>query len=353
MKTVHNIYFKNSKSMSEVKDNSVQLVVTSPPYPMIEMWDELFCMLNHGIKSLIDLGNCKDAFELMHQELDKTWEESYRILSDGGFLCINIGDATRKINEDFQIYPNHSRIIKHCRDIGFQMLPGIIWRKQTNSPNKFMGSGMLPAGAYVTLEHEHVLIFRKGSKRDFKSKVDSENRRNSAFFWEERNNWFSDVWTDLKGTRQILSKKELRNRSAAYPLELASRLINMYSLRGDTVLDPFLGTGTTTFSAMINGRNSIGYEIEPNFKEYIHDYLKKTPDVSREMVYKRINDHVKFISERENSGKEVKYKCNNYDFKVITKQEMDIIFEIATSIKIDNGEYTVEYTPLKDNLFYF
>lgn len=353
MKTIHDIHFKNSKMMREVEDNSVQLIVTSPPYPMIEMWDELFCNLNPDIKNLMDSGMDKDAFELMHQELDKTWEESYRVLSEGSFLCINIGDATRKIINDFQIYPNHSRIIKKCLDIGFQMLPGIIWRKQTNSPNKFMGSGMLPAGAYVTLEHEHILIFRKGSKREFKSKLDSKYRRNSAFFWEERNNWFSDVWMDLKGTRQNLSNNKIRNRSAAYPLELTSRLINMYSLRGDTILDPFLGTGTTTFSAMINGRNSIGYEIEPNFKESLHEYFKKTPEVSREMVYKRINEHIKFISERENSGKEVKYQCNNYNFKVITKQEMDIVFEIATSVKLENENYVVEYTTLNDNLFYF
>ncbi|MFM6984984.1 MAG: DNA methyltransferase [Chitinophagaceae bacterium] len=128
-----------------------------------------------------------EVFELMHQELDKVWKECFRVLTEGGFLCINIGDATRTINGNFKLYNNHSRIAQYCNSIGFNEMPCILWRKETNALNKFMGSGMLPCGAYVTLEHEYILIFRKGSKRDYRKEVDKNARKNSAFFWEERN----------------------------------------------------------------------------------------------------------------------------------------------------------------------
>ena len=102
------------------------------------------------------------AFELMHAELDKVWDECFRVLKSGGFLCINIGEATRTVGNEFRLYNNSSRIVSHCTGLGMVNLPNILWRKQTNAPNKFMGSGMLPCGAYVTLEHEWILIFRKG-----------------------------------------------------------------------------------------------------------------------------------------------------------------------------------------------
>ena len=130
-----------------------------------------------------------------------------------------------------------------------------------------MGSGMLPAGAYVTLEHEFILILRKGNKRNFVTEADKKRRKQSAFFWEERNLWFSDVWEDLKGTKQNNIAKEIRERSGAFPFELPYRIINMFSVKEDAILDPFLGTGTTMAAAMATGRNSIGVEIDKNFRE--------------------------------------------------------------------------------------
>lgn len=181
MITNHNIYIGASQQMCQTKDASIDLVVTSPPYPMIEMWDEVMGKQNPKIFDYI--GRQPDvAFELMHQELDKVWKECYRVMKPGGFLCINIGDATRTINGNFTLYNNHSRISKACLDLGFVGLPNIIWRKQTNAPNKFMGSGMLPCGAYVTLEHEWILIFRKGDKRVFKTSCDKLERMKSSFF---------------------------------------------------------------------------------------------------------------------------------------------------------------------------
>ena len=169
MNSIHNIYFKSSQDMSDIPSDSVDLVVTSPPYPMISMWDTLFSEQNDSIDKALSDNKGLIAFELMHEQLDLIWNETWRVLKEGGFVCINIGDATRTINGTFMLYPNHSRIISGMLEIGFNSLPEILWRKQTNAPNKFMGSGMLPAGAYITLEHEYILIFRKGKRREFKT----------------------------------------------------------------------------------------------------------------------------------------------------------------------------------------
>jgi DNA modification methylase len=267
MKTSHQIYFSDSKQMDAVPSASVDLVVTSPPYPMIEMWDKLFAAQNHKIQHALRANDGRQAFELMHQQLNPVWQETFRILKQGGIACINIGDATRTINGNFMLFPNHTQILASLLKAGFSALPFILWRKQTNAPNKFMGSGMLPPGAYVTLEHEYILIVRKGSKREFETDTDKQRRRSSAYFWEERNVWFSDVWLDLKGTSQPLRNAATRRRSAAFPFEIPYRLINMFSVKGDTVIDPFLGTGTTTWAAVAAARNSIGFELESGFKD--------------------------------------------------------------------------------------
>jgi DNA modification methylase len=162
--TTHQIIIGAAQKMEQLSDNSIELVVTSPPYPMIEMWDEIMSNQNPEIKTALSSGDGPMAFELMHCELDKIWAEVDRVLIPGGFACINIGDSTRTINGEFALYPSHSRIISAFQKLGLANLPNILWRKQTNAPNKFMGSGMLPSGAYVTLEHEWILIFRKGGK---------------------------------------------------------------------------------------------------------------------------------------------------------------------------------------------
>src|SRR3989304_3587270 len=214
LKTTHRILFKDAKDMEDIPDKSVDLMVTSPPYPMIAMWDGIFSKQNPAIDEMLKKDDGCGAFELMNKELDKVWSQVYRVLKDGGFACINVGDATRTIGGEFKLYPNHSRILKCCLKLGFSPLPEILWRKQTNAPNKFMGAGMLPAGAYVTLEHEFILILRKCGNRQFKKAEDKRNRQESAIFWEERNVWFSDVWMDIKGASQNLSGKNSRSRSA-------------------------------------------------------------------------------------------------------------------------------------------
>ena len=345
MITNHRVIYSDSKNMKTVPSGSVDLIVTSPPYPMIQMWDDMFSEQSSSVKAALKMGEGSKAFESMHEILNPIWAEVYRVLKFGGFACINIGDATRTINGNFALYPNHMRILKIALELGFSALPCILWRKQTNAPNKFMGSGMLPAGAYVTLEHEYILILRKGPKREFKREEDKKIRRESAIFWEERNSWFSDVWFDVKGTPQALNKKEARLRSAAYPFEIAYRLISMYSAKGDVVLDPFLGTGTTTFAAMASGRNSIGYEIDATFRYTINDLKNEIMPFSNEYIQNRLFKHIQFVIKRINEKGTFKYNNKFYGFPVLTSQERELIFnELINLGSAGDDKFEVKYS---------
>lgn len=351
--TSHKIYFGNSNNMERVANDSIDLIVTSPPYPMIEMWDDIMSLQNPHIKDNIQ-SNPRKAFELMHKELDTIWNECYRVLKDGGFLCINIGDATRTINGEFELFDNHSRIIHYCIGLGLKELPCVIWRKQTNAPNKFMGSGMLPNGAYVTLEHEYILIFRKGGKRLYKNNEQKSCRRDSSFFWEERNVWFSDVW-DIKGTKQSINNSISRERNASYPFELPHRLINMYSQKNDIVLDPFAGLGTTMKAAMLNRRNFVGYDIDDNLSQIIADEIDSIDiDKFNNIIKSRYDSHLEFIRDREKQKKEIKHFNKNLNCKVMTGQEEDMTFDYVSCIKRCDDDvlaYRVSYfenSDLKD-----
>ena len=334
MKTIHKIFFQDASNLKEIASGSVDLVVTSPPYPMIGMWDDMFGDQNIEIQKALARGDGRQTYELMHEILDSVWDELFRVLKDGRFACINIGDATRKVRDDFCLYPNHSRILNYLLNIGFSALPDILWRKQTNAPNKFMGSGMLPAGAYVTLEHEYILIVRKGSKREFKTEAEKKNRRESALFWEERNIWYSDIWTDIKGTAQKLSNTTARLRSAAFPFDLAYRLINMYSVKGDVLLDPFLGTGTTIAAAMTSGRNSIGVEIDKSFQGAICSIVCDIVDFSNDYLHNRLITHFEFVKSRAQNSGQLKYTNKYYGFPVVTGQEQHILLNDLKEIRV-------------------
>lgn len=344
METIHKLHFKNAANMQGLDKGSIALIVTSPPYPMIEMWDELFVQHNPAIRNILDAGQGMKAFELMHQFLDPVWREVYRVLTPGGIACINIGDATRTLGSDFILYPNHARILNAMVKIGFTPLPEILWRKQTNAPNKFMGSGMMPPGAYVTLEHEHILILRKGAKREFHRDIDKQNRRESAFFWEERNHWYSDVWMDLKGTTQKLTDNNARLRSAAYPFEVPYRLINMFSVKGDVVLDPFLGTGATMAAAMAAGRNSVGFEIVSDFLPLILSRLDTIIAFSNERIENRLTAHLEFIRNRIETKGPLKHRNAPYGFPVVTNQETLLLINALRSFrKVDDTTIGVTY----------
>ena len=332
--------------MGQLAPESVDLVVTSPPYPMVAMWDECFSRQDRTVRLALKDREGWKAFERMHLLLDAVWDEVCRVLAPGRFACINIGDAVRQTGGEFGLFPNHARIIQAMSVRGMTPLPCILWRKQTNAPNKFMGSGMLPAGAYVTLEHEYILIFRKGGKRAFTTETDRLARRESAVFWEERNNWFSDVWFDLKGARQELAGNSARKRSGAYPFELAYRLVNMYSVAGDRVLDPFAGTGTTVLAAMASGRSSTAFEIEADFESILPESRAHAEDIVRfanGRIRQRIDSHLSFVEERIRAGKPPKYVNNAYGFPVVTRQETDLLFRPLADVRPGPEGCTVYY----------
>ncbi|MBD3314498.1 MAG: site-specific DNA-methyltransferase [Chitinivibrionales bacterium] len=339
--TTHIVKNANALTLAQLPDKAVRLVVTSPPYPMIPMWDKVFSERNYQVEKALSAGEGLSAFELMHVELDKVWNEVYRVLDDGGFACINIGDAVRTVNGCFRLYANHARLLSACVSIGFDVLPTILWRKPTNAPNKFMGSGMLPAGAYVTLEHEYILVLRKGSKRVFRTVEERNRRRMSAVFWEERNKWYSDVWT-IPATRQVLLDTGMVRRSAAFPLELAYRLVCMYSVVGDTVLDPFLGTGTTSLACAAAGRHSLGVECDREFAEFALKRIAEVASPAQERARRRLEEHEAFLTEYRLKGKVPGYWNRPHGTKVVTGQETDLTVLCVDSIrKTEDGQAAV------------
>ncbi len=347
METTHRVFVGDSRDLSRVADDSVELVVTSPPYPMIEMWDDLFTELDPAIGDALASGDGRGAFEAMHAQLEAVWDELERVLVDGGIACINVGDATRSVDGSFRVYQNHARVLEAFEERGFEPLPDVLWRKPANSAAKFMGSGMIPPNAYVTLEHEYVLIFRNGgTSRTFEPRAD--RRYEAAYFWEERNRWFSDVWTDVTGELQAIDivDDELRERSAAYPLEIPYRLICMYSAYGDTVLDPFWGTGTTTLAAMCAGRHSVGVELEDGLLELFDDRVDEVPALSRSVGRARLERHRSFVEQRRAEGGSLEYEADYYETPVVTKMERGIRLRRVQSVDRTDDGYLVEHAPL-------
>ncbi len=344
MKTVHRFYFDDARDMGTLAADSAQLVVTSPPYPMIQMWDSLFSRLNPAVGRAIDDGDGWGAFELMHAELEPVWREVYRLLAPGGIACINTGDAVRTIGGEFRLYPNCARMLAVLSEIGFSPLPMILWRKPTNAPTKFMGSGMLPPAAYITLEHECILVVRKGANRRFNSKEEKVRRRESAYFWEERNVWFSDVWSDVKGVMQNLTDGQLRKRSGAYPIEVPYRLISMFSLKVDLVVDPFLGTGTTMAAAAAAGRNAVGFELESGFKQAVLTTLLSCAEFANQRIRQRLTDHLSFVKAKSEDGHRFKHTNRYYGFAVMTGQETDLLLnEVIDGKPSGENEIIVSY----------
>lgn len=336
METRHRIVACDSRNTQEyIKGKTVGLVVTSPPYPMIEMWDKCFCTQSEDVKIALNERRFEDAFEAMHKVLDKTWEDVDRVMIDGGVVCINIGDATKNCDGQFKLFTNHTRIINKFISMGYDVLPDIHWHKPTNAPNKFMGSGMYPPCAYVTYEHEYILVFRKGGNRKF-ANAEKSIRHSSAYFWEERNIWFSDLW-EIKGTTQKLKKETSRTRSAAFPFELAYRLVNMYSMKYDLVYDPFSGTGTVTKAAIASERNSISIDIDTNLcAQATFDTVQSIAELNC-YTMDRVSRHIKFINSLSVEKKEKLYDNVNHSFKVKTRQETEIFITLLSSIRfIDN-----------------
>jgi len=256
MKTDHKIIIGDARDMSQIPDKTIHLVVTSPPY-----WQ----LKDYGNGNQIGYN---DSYEEYINNLNLVWNECYRVLENGCRLCVNIGDqfARSVYYGRYKVIPIRTEIIKFCETVGFDYMGAIIWQKVTTTNTTggatIMGSFPYPRNGILKIDYEFILIFKKGGKP---RKVTKEIKEKSKMTTEEWNTFFSGHW-NFPGERQD-------NHLAAFPAELPFRLIKMFTFVGDTVLDPFLGSGTTSLSAMNLKRNSVGYEINEEFIPVIKDKL--------------------------------------------------------------------------------
>ena len=255
--TRHKIILGDSRAMKEIEDHSIHLIITSPPY-----WQ----LKDYGSGNQIGYD---DSYEHYINNLNLVWNECHRVLHNGCRLCINIGDQfARSIYYGrYKVIPIRTEIIKICESIGFDYMGAIIWQKVTTTNTTggatIMGSFPYPRNGILKLDYEFILIFKKYGKAP---KVDKERKEKSIMAIDEWNQYFSGHW-NFSGERQ---DKHL----AMFPVELPKRLIKMFSFVGDTILDPFLGSGTTSLVAKQLDRNSIGYEINDEFLPIIEKKLK-------------------------------------------------------------------------------
>lgn len=248
--SIHRLVMGDAHNLSFLPDSSIHLVVTSPPYWKLKRYNE----------NLNQLGHVQDYEEFVG-ELEKVWKEAFRTLVPGGRLVCVVGDVclSRRENGRHVVMPLHSDISVTCRKIGFDNLNPIIWHKisnanyEVNNGSKFLGKPYEP-NAIIKNDIEFILMQRKpGGYR----KPTEEQRRLSKIDKVEYGKWFRQIWS--------LTGASTRQHPAPYPLELANRLVRMFSFHGDTILDPFAGTGTTLVAALRAERNSIGVEIDQEY----------------------------------------------------------------------------------------
>jgi DNA modification methylase len=257
--TTHRLINGDARNLSFIQDESVHLVLTSPPYWNLKRYNE----------NPNQFGHIQD-YQTFLSELEKVWRHIYRVLVPGGRLVCVVGDVcvSRRDYGRHLVFPLHSDISVTCRHIGFDNLNPIIWHKIANAsyevPNgsKFLGKPYEP-NSIIKNDIEFILMQRKpGGYR----KPTDEQRKNSKIGKEEFDRWFQQIW-NIPGA-------STKHHPAPFPLELASRLVQMFSFVGDIVLDPFCGSGTTMVAAIRTKRNSIGVEIDPEYCRAAARYLK-------------------------------------------------------------------------------
>jgi modification methylase len=260
--TRHSLHLQDARSPWSLPSECVHLVLTSPPYWTLKKYRETEGQLGHVTD-----------YDQFLRELDLVWEQCFKVLIPGGRLICVVGDvclSRRKNQGRHTVVPLHSSIQEHCRAIGFDNLAPIIWHKIANAKYEVEnGSGFLgkpyEPNAVIKNDIEFILMLRKPG--GYRAPSITE-RILSVISTENYQKWFQQVWMGLTGA-------STRDHPAPYPVELAERLIRMFSFVGDTVLDPFMGTGTTNLAAAAWGRNSIGIEIDPQYFEYAHQRIGK------------------------------------------------------------------------------
>lgn len=259
----HNLYQGDSRDLSFIDDESVHLAVTSPPYFNLKDYE-------NGTGGEDQLGDIDD-YSHFNEQVDQVWEQIYDKLVPGGRLVVVVGDVLRSRSEHgrHRVLPLHATIQEHCVDIGYDNLAPIIWYKIGNASlesgdnARFLGKPYEP-GAVIKNDIEYILLFRKpGGYRS----PSVEEKILSVIEADEHQQMFRQIWDDITGEPQV-------DHPAPYPVELAKRLIRMFSFVGDTVIDPFAGTGTTSVAASRVGRNSISVELETQYLEIAKERMQ-------------------------------------------------------------------------------
>ncbi len=291
-KTTHRLIQGDARNLSFIPDESIHLVITSPPYWTLKRYRE------HPNQ----MGHIED-YEKFIEELSKVWQHCYRILVPGGRLICVVGDVclSRRNFGRHVVVPLHADIAVSCRKIGFDNLNPIIWYKiakatyEVNNGTKFFGKPYEP-NAIIKNDIEFILMQRKpGGYR----KPTIEQRQLSKINKKEYKEWFRQIW-NIHGT-------STKNHPAPFPFELAYRLVRMFSFWGDTVLDPFSGTGTTMLAAMKTNRNSIGVEIDPEYCEKATKRFQQEGRTLYNEIEIKFEKMEKFISEARVNTTEMPY----------------------------------------------
>ena len=349
-KTKHTIINGDSRQMNEIEDESVHLITTSPPY-----WQ----LKDYGTKNQIGF---HDDYETYINHLNLTWQECFRVLHKGCRLCINIGDqfARSTYYGRYKIIPIHTEIIKFCEMIGFDFMGQIIWQKtttmNTSGGASIMGSYPNPRNGIVKLDFEYILLFKKQGNSPTPTK---EQKENSSMTNEEWNTYFNGHWY-FSGAKQ---DKHL----AMFPEELPHRLIKMFSFTNETVLDPFMGSGTTALAARNLSRNSIGYEINPDFipiikeKVGIDDVLTEveTKIIKQSKIKTNFEKRIKELPyqfvDTHKLDKKVDVKTNQYGSKIDVNStgKREDFFSVKTIISPElvrlSNNLTIRLIGVKEN----